>query len=315
MKVYALPAGEDWICDQLVKDWNQYSNLSTTNIAEADICWLLSDWCWKQVPIDILRSKLVITTIHHIVPSKFNQTERAEFAARDQITDVYHVYNFRTLEFVKTLTKKHVELVPYWANQYLWKKTDSKENLRKKYSLPLDVNLIGSFQRDTEGSDLISPKLEKGPDILADWLDYVHSKQFIWQLDPVPGPSLKLHVLLAGWRRQYIISRLEKSGISYTYFERPNQQVLNDLYQTLDLYAVTARHEGAPQSLLEGGLLGVKFITTPVGIAEQVLPMTSINENIDKCLPCIPYVEHMKLPHGINQYEEFFQKVYNGTIK
>ena len=30
--------------------------------------------------------------------------------------------------------------------------------------------IIGSFQRDTLGSDLISPKLEKGPDILADKL-------------------------------------------------------------------------------------------------------------------------------------------------
>ena len=38
--------------------------------------------------------------------------------------------------------------------------------MRNKYGLPLDAYIIGSFQRDTEGSDLKSPKLIKGPDRL-----------------------------------------------------------------------------------------------------------------------------------------------------
>ena len=32
----------------------------------------------------------------------------------------------------------------------------------------MKITLVGSFQRDTEGSDLISPKLIKGPDIFIE---------------------------------------------------------------------------------------------------------------------------------------------------
>ena len=36
--------------------------------------------------------------------------------------------------------------------------------MREKYKISNEEFLIGSFQRDTEGSDLFSPKLSKGPD-------------------------------------------------------------------------------------------------------------------------------------------------------
>ena len=35
---------------------------------------------------------------------------------------------------------------------------------------------MGSFQRDTEGKDLISPKLEKGPDIFIEIVKQMNSK-------------------------------------------------------------------------------------------------------------------------------------------
>jgi glycosyltransferase involved in cell wall biosynthesis len=124
-----------------------------------------------------------------------------------------------------------------------------------------------------------------------------------------------VHILLGGWRRQYLISRLEDANVPYTYFERASQEVLRELYQCADLYIITALCEGGPQALIECGLMNTPVITTPVGIAEQVLPASSINLNVALATPAIPNVEHMKLPHGINQYEEFFQKVYNGEIK
>ena len=40
----------------------------------------------------------------------------------------------------------------------------NKENLRDKYGISNNDYLVGSFQRDTEGKDLVSPKLSKGPD-------------------------------------------------------------------------------------------------------------------------------------------------------
>lgn len=300
-KVFVLPPSEGWIVDRFVKEWNEdNADVSVNHPRDADIIWLLADWAWRQLyHRGLLDGKKVLTTVHHIVPEKFDEFSRQDFLLRDKFTNVYHVYNEKTREFIHKLTKKEIHLIPYWANQKIWKpsKGESKETLRKKYGLPLDAYVIGSFQRDTEGHDLTSPKLEKGPDLLADYLEIEKSKK----------PNL--HVVLAGWRRQYLISRLKKSGISFSYFEKPDHDVINDLYQTLDLYPVTARCEGGPQSIIECGLLDVPVISRNVGIASQVLPQDSINDDVSLAQPSIPNVEGWKLPIGYEPYRKLLSLI------
>lgn len=299
MKVYALPAAEDWICDQLVEDFELiFRDIAVRLPRDADVIWLLSDWRWRSLGPQVLAAKKVITTVHHIVPEKFDRAARMDFAARDVVTDLYHVYNQRTLDFITPLTKKEIRLVPYWANPYRWKPSKlSKHELREKNGLPADAYLVGSFQRDTEGHDLKSPKLEKGPDLLAD------------ALIEMRRTTPNLHVVLGGWRRQYVMSRLDAAGVPYTYFDRSPQTTLSELYQTLDLYLVTARHEGGPQALIECGLLDVPVASRPVGIAEQVLPATAIADDVTLATPAVPNVEHMKLGAGAIPYREMFEEV------
>lgn len=300
-KVFVLPPSEDWIVDRFVKEWNEDNlDISVSHPKDADVIWLLADWAWKQLyHHGWLNGKKVLTTVHHIVPEKFDEISRQDFLARDKITSVYHVYNEKTREFIKEFTKKEIHLIPYWANQKIWKpsRVETKEALRKKYGLPLDAYVIGSFQRDTEGHDLISPKLEKGPDLLADFLDIENKRR----------PNL--HVVLAGWRRQYLISRLKKSQISFSYFERPEHRVVNDLYQTLDLYPVTARCEGGPQALIECGLLNIPVISRDIGIASQVLSKDSINDDVSLATPSIPNVEEWKLPIGYEPYRKLLSSI------
>jgi glycosyltransferase involved in cell wall biosynthesis len=303
-RVYVLPAEEGWICDQLVKDWNDGNPDMHASAPEyANVVWLLSDWRWRHLPIDLLRQKLVLTTVHHIVPEKFGDFERIDFGLRDQVTTAYHVYNKRTLDFIRPLTQKPICLVTYWANQHLWRQTENKQVLQELYGLPSNAFVCGSFQRDTEGAGISQgtflPKLEKGPDLLADYLE---------SLLPT-HPTL--HVLLAGWRRQYLISRLEKAHVPFTYIERPSHEVINELYQCCDLYPVTARHEGGPQSLIECGLLGVPVVSRPVGIAEQVLPSSAIADNVMNAVPAVPNVEAWKLPNGFKGYRGLIESLVN----
>ncbi len=294
-KVFVLPPGEGWIVDRFVREWNEdNSDISVNSPYKSDVIWLLSDWCWKKIPLDLLKTKKVLTTVHHIVPEKFGQNEIIDFTQRDAITDAYHVYNESTYDFIRPLTEKPIHMIQYWANQNIWKKTSEKEELKKKYGLPSDAFLVGSFQRDTEGHDLASPKLEKGPDLLADFISL--KKISIFPKD--------LHVVLAGWRRQYIIDRLEKLEIKYTYFERPDHDKVNDLYQCLDLYPVTARTEGGPQSLIECGLLSVPVVSRNVGIARQVLPSYAINDDVSLAIPAIPDVSGWKVPQGYADYRK-----------
>ncbi|NBU99137.1 MAG: hypothetical protein EBS19_13165, partial [Spirochaetia bacterium] len=224
-KVFVLPPYENWIVDRFVKEWNQDNiDISTSDPQRADVIWLLADWAWDKLSSFDLSKKKVLTTIHHIVPEKFDSYAISNFLKRDSITTAYHVYNEQTKNFIKKYTQKEIHVIQYWANQKIWFPTQQKNELRKKYNIPIDGYIIGSFQRDTEGKDLRSPKLEKGPDLLADYLEKIYQKE------------RKLHVILAGWRRQYIVERLKNANIPFSYFELPPHNVINDLYQTLDLY-------------------------------------------------------------------------------
>ena len=118
MKVYALPPGENWIVDRMVAEWNADNHdIATTNPYNADVLWLTADWCWRRIPHDLLKSKKVVTTVHHIVPEKFAHNEQVDFALRDDITNVYHVPNDYTKNFIKKFTNKPIEVISYWANQ------------------------------------------------------------------------------------------------------------------------------------------------------------------------------------------------------
>ena len=127
-KVFVLPPNENWIVDSFVKDWYKWnSDISTTNIKEANVVWLLADWCWKDV-YQHLYNKKVITSIHHIVPEKFDNIAQNDFYLRDQFTTIYHVYNQRVYEFVKRLTKKPIVLIKYWVNQFVYQ-TSNIDNI------------------------------------------------------------------------------------------------------------------------------------------------------------------------------------------
>jgi hypothetical protein len=67
---------------------------------------------------------------------------------------------------------------------------------------------------------------------------------------------------------------------------------------------VAARCEGGPQSLIECGLLDVPVISRDVGIASQVLPIDSINNDLKFARPSVPDVSGWKLPDGYDGYRK-----------
>ncbi len=302
-KVFVLPSNEDWIIDRFAKEWSEdNADITVSDPRNADVIWVLADFCWNKLPRHVMApARKVITTIHHIVPEKFGAAALAEFNERDQFTTVYHVPNHHTGDFIRPLTQKPIHLIPYWANQRIWRPTMPTRAARELHKLPKDCYLVGSFQRDTEGSSIPSgdfkPKLEKGPDLFCDYVNELAINRTLKGLSPI-------HVLLAGWRRQYVMERLRNAGIGFTYKELPDQHMLNELYQTLDLYVVAARHEGGPQALIECGLLNVPMVSTPVGIAEHVLPTSAIRQAAEllDATPAVPDVTMLKLPLG---YEPF----------
>mgnify|MGYP003135544595 FL=1 len=177
MKIFVLSPNEGWILDRIAAEWRQSKpNITTDIMADADIIWLISSYQWRTVPEVFLREKKVVVTIHHVVKEKFTRNSLAEFLARDRYVDVYHVPCQKTKDFICQITKKPIRVIGYWYNSKIWYPVD-KEEARNKIQIPTDKYVVGSFQRDTEGHDLKSPKLEKGPDIFIETVKKINKYQ------------------------------------------------------------------------------------------------------------------------------------------
>jgi glycosyltransferase involved in cell wall biosynthesis len=335
MKVWLLSPKENWIVDEMAKQFKRdNSDLYTDDPLSADIAWVLADWCFDQIePAFLAIGKPIVVMLHHFVPEKFDRLSEATFRRHDKFVSAYTAPNYRTRDFVldNKLTNKPVYVAPYWVDSKAWISTGTKEELRRKYRIPQDAYVIGSFQRDTEGAGIperrFEPKKEKGPDLFCDFVE-----EFSKTRNDVC-------VVLAGWRRQYIVNRLRKSGskiklISFApdtsgldsedlmeakdeditwvskVSDKPpfvDQSTINELYQTLDLYPMCSRFEGGPQSLLECGIHGIKMVSRPVGMAEEVLKHRSIANNPLHAEPTVPDVEHLKTPLGYARHIEILK--------
>lgn len=281
-KVFVYAPKEDWILDRWAAEWREFCpDMTAASIEEADIIWLYAEWQWRSIPRELLTRKRLVVMIQHITPEKFTEKERADFHERDPFVYAYHVPCRATESFVRALTNKPVHRLIHWVNHRLWFPISDRHQLRRKYNVPTACYLVGSFQRDTEGYDLASPKLEKGPDLFVEGVKRLR----------VQGRNL--HVVLGGWRRQYVMRRLNEESIPFSYFEKPSNEALNELYNLLDLYVVSSRVEGGPQAIVECAAARVPIVSTPVGIAEDILAPCSIYRapSVEEAIPDIDWAE------------------------
>lgn len=172
---------------------------------------------------------------------------------------------------------KKIIVIPLGVDLSHFKKYNEKQKpqLRKKYNLPTDKIIIGSFQKDGVGwGEGLEPKLVKGPDVFCEAVKKIQEK-------------FDIHIFLTGPARGYIKKKLEEYHIPYTHIFLENYLDIVECYNSLDLYLVTSRAEGGPNALLEGMATGVPIVTTNVGMAPDLIKqgingfMTNI-EDIDQ---------------------------------
>lgn len=303
MKIYLNSVKEDWVIDRLKSEWsNLNKDITTKYIFNADIIWLIAPWTWKKVKN--LKNKIIVCSIYHIDEIKFDNKDLIEFKERDAYINYYHVISKKTYSQLKKITNKPIFVQPFWVNKDIFFNINDSKNLRAKYNFKIDDFLIGSFQRDTEGADLKSPKLSKGPDRLVKIFSthYQNNKN--------------TKILLTGKRRNYVIQQLENEGIPFYYFEMVDFETLNDFYNCLDLYIVSSRYEGGPQAILESAITKTPIISTDVGVASEILSKESIYsmDNFQNSTPNVEYAyknaKQFLTPEGIKPYIDYFQKIY-----
>ena len=277
--IYLNKISENWIVDRTRKEWYENNKrLSTKFISKSSIIWLIASWNWTNIKEKNLENKKVLCSIYHIDEEKFNHQEEKKFYLRDGYVDEYHVISKNTEKQVRNLTDKKITTIPFWVNRKIWFEIKEKQKLREKYKLDKDSFIIGSFQRDSEGDDLNKPKLSKGPDLFVEIVTELSKKR------------KNLHVVITGKRRNYLINEFNKKNINYSYFEMVNFEKLNELYNCLDLYIVSSRYEGGPQSIVECGVTKTPIISTDVGIAPEILSSESIY-NMSNYINAVPNIE------------------------
>ena len=223
---------------------------------------------------------------------------------RDTYVDEYHVISSGTRNALSKLVDKPITKIPWWANNNLWFHIGDKDKLRSKYNFSSNDYLIGSFQRDTEGNDMISPKLSKGPD------------RFLEIVKSLNKEKSDLVVVLTGKRRNYLVNKLQENNINFRYFEMASFFELNELYNILNLYIVSSRVEGGPQSIIEASLCKTPLISTDVGIASEILSKESIFEMdyFRDAKPNVEYAHNMSLkytiPGGFDKFNKLIEKIY-----
>ena len=92
-----------------------------------------------------------------------------------------------------------------------------------------------------------------------------------------------------------------------------NFSELNELYNVLNLYVVSSRYEGGPQSIVECAASRTPIVSTDVGIASQILSNESIySDNILDAKPNLDYAEmisNLKIPNGFLKFNKLFKEI------
>lgn len=221
---------------------------------------------------EVLRRRFVIA--HADNPPFFYLTQ-PEFAAAQQTVDLWVARSREAMEQFAALGLPVVH-VPYAIDESVFFPITDRAGLRAKHGIPRDAYVIGNFHRDSEGSDLNLPKLQKAPETMLAILRMVRDL------------GLHPHVLLAGPRRHWIRKALASEGIPFTFVGRKDvagddfglnilsRDKLNELYNACDLYLVPSRWEGGPQSAMEAAAAGTKILSFPLGVARDILERDSV---------------------------------------
>ncbi|MGB9616393.1 MAG: glycosyltransferase family 4 protein, partial [Desulfomonilaceae bacterium] len=180
--------------------------------------------------------------------------------------------------------------VPYLIDSTIFrplaKNDPALSQARDQWHIPDDAYLIGNFSRDSEGANLSTPKLVKGPDIFLEIIRGLQNK------------GARIHVVLAGPRRHWLLAKLHEYSIPFSYAGAPTseddirtnflpREALNVLYNLLDLYVVPSRSEGGPHAILEASAASCKIISTDVGLARDVLDEKCIYKSVPQAVEII----------------------------
>ncbi len=217
-----------------------------------DIVHFVCPYASKQW-LPILREQLPVVTSHHHVSDDW-KTQRHNLDG-----DAIVVGSSQWADDVvqRGAAADRVVRIPYGvdASRFLPATPQLSAASRASLGISADAVVVGFFAK------LSSNELDrKGTDIFASAAQELASRL----------PRLVVLIIGPGW--DSLVAQLLATGVNVVWipFVREADR-MPSMYQALDFYWVTARVEGGPVTLLEAMSAGLCCITTPVGLARDIV--------------------------------------------
>ena len=277
--------GKGWALDEDLRQIKASlgSTVQASGPALADIIHAAYWGNLLQVAPSILREHYVIA---HADNPPFYSLKQVEFGLGSQWVDLWVA---RSREARSQFSKLGLPVVhiPYSIDPELFFPIPDKTALRQKYGLPADAYIIANFHRDAEGSDLHTPKFQKAPEL------------FVIVLKALVERGLPVHALIAGPRRHWMRNQLKQNGIPFSFIGKDtgdrddfgtnilDRPTLNELTNAANLYLIPSRWEGGPQSVMEAAACKIPVLSTPVGVALDILEPKCLFRSASEAIDCI----------------------------
>lgn len=202
--------------------------------------------------IGCFREKIpCVTTIHHVEDERSVQAE----PLADAVMTVCKQWHDHLIS--SGISSEKVVMVPNGVRTDVFRPpaVDEQKRLRQRWGLPLDSLVVGfSAKRTSDSSN------RKDVETLARAMEGV-SRLLQKTAFVIIGP---------GWEK--FVADQRQRGLYCVYFPFiVDHEGVAEIYRSLDIYWVTARIEGGPVPLLEAMSTGIACITTPVGVALEIV--------------------------------------------
>lgn len=268
-KVYLITDGASWAVDTSTNDILNYFNKTKFNAIislftpQKQFVYFIDQYSILKNSFKIKKNIVALDYQHGVEKYLKNHVKLLNYVKLNQKNiRLIRVTNsfFKSYLIKKGIKKEKIFQIPISVDTNKFKYQKNKELLRKKFNLPQDKILIGSFHKDGEGwGNGEKPKMIKGPDIFIKTLKSLSNKI----------SKEKLHIVLTSPARGYIKRKLKEQNINYTHFYPIEKNNIPLLFSCLDFYLITSRDEGGPRGIFEAMACGIPVISTLVGHAHD----------------------------------------------
>lgn len=284
-----------------------------TSLAEAEVIHSVWEYPLLHMSPEMLDGKRVIC---HICNDLMRTFEDPAMVAAGETLGLWVAISKNARDQINHLGFR-TDYIPYTVDTSVFRPLEPfrRKELLAEYQIPEHTFVISSFMRDSDGGDLSKPKEQKGVEA------------FVAIARELKQRGIAVHFLLAGPRRHWLREQLTHDDIPFTFVgevvEADDNDInilspeqINALYQASHLHLITSRWEGGPRAVLEAAANKTPVLSTPVGLAPDVLEpgclFSAVDEAVEKIVDLVDgEMIHYPLQDNYNRIQESYNPQAN----